>query len=90
MGQVNFEGLTKEWVPFDEIVPDFSRSKVYQVQNIGADKLIGLEVSEEPASDNPAGNPVLPNEVWTYEPEAGTMLYLRAFSNTCSVNITSK
>ena len=90
MGQVNFEGLTKEWKPFNEIVPEFSRSKTYQVQNKGADVLIGLEVAETPSAKNPAGNSVVPNEVWTYEPEADTMLYLRAFNSSCSVNITSK
>lgn len=91
MAQDVFEkNIGEEWVPFTDIVTSFSASKSYQFQNRGSAVLVALEVAEEPAADEQGGELVLPYEVWTYEPEADTMLYLRAFSNTCSVNITSK
>lgn len=90
MAQVKFDFLTDEWIAFPDIVENFDSSLKYQVQNRGADSLIGLEVSTQPNEQETAGDLVLPNKVWTYEPEEGKTMYFRAFNKNCSINITTK
>jgi hypothetical protein len=90
MAQDDFKQMTKTWVAFPTLVDNFNASKSYQVQNMGVDVLVALEVASAPAANAQGGNQVYPGEVWTYEPEANKTMYFRAFNQSCSVNITSK
>jgi hypothetical protein len=90
MSQEGFKKLTKEWVSFPTLIENFDTSKRYQIQNMGADVLVALEVAEQPTADNEGGNQVQPTDVWTYEPESGKTMFFRAFNRNCSINITSK
>lgn len=91
MAQDTFEkNIAEEWIPFTDIVTNFSASKRYQFQNRGPAVLMALDVAQTPAEDEQGGDLILPYKVWTYEPENGKTLYFRAFDKICSVNITSK
>lgn len=89
MAQEVFEhGLTKEWVALGDLIT-VDDDATYYIQNRGPDVLVALEASSAPASDNEGGDFVLPNVQAEYI--KGTQnLYLRAFHNNCSINITKK
>ena len=82
------KNLTRAWTSFADIVGTVDSSKTYQIQNRGYDTLVALESTGEPAVDNQAGDLILANHTALYK--KGTQdLYLRAFNQNCSINITS-
>jgi hypothetical protein len=89
MTQEVFErGLTKEWVALGDLITVESDT-TYYIQNRGPDVLVALQASGQPEADNDGGDLVLPNVQAEYI--KGTQdLYLRAFHNNCSINITKK
>lgn len=89
MAQIDFD-LTREWTPITGLVQNFDATKLYQVQNLGFDTLVAIEAAETPSANVRGCNEVVSGDVWTYEPETGKTLYLRAFNASCSVTITYK
>lgn len=90
MAQVKFKGnLTKDWVAFSTIIGTVGANINYQIQNRGADTLVLLESSDTPSDDTQSGVMLLPYATCIYK--KGTQdLYLKAFNQNCSVNITSE
>lgn len=89
MAQIEFTGLTRSWTPFATIVGTVDADTTYQIQNRGFDTLVLLESGSTPTASTQAGVLVLPNNTAVYK--KGTQdLYLRAFNQSCSINITSE
>ena len=93
MAQVKFEkDITGSWIPFTDIIGEVNYTGYYPFQNRGFDTLIAQEIEQEtptlPAANNSDGYLVLPNKTWTWIPEEGKNLYIRAFNSGCSVNVT--
>lgn len=90
MAQVKFKGnLTSDWTSFSTIIGTVDAGTNYSIQNRGADTLVLLESSDTPADGTQAGVMLLPYMTCVYK--KGTQnLYLRAFNQNCSVNITSE
>lgn len=88
MSQVDFETLSDEWKALSDII-SVDADTTYYLQNRGADTMIALESSSEPTANTQGGVVVLPYKTVTYK--KGTQdLYLRAFSSSCAVNISSE
>ena len=86
MAQIGFTQLTREWKPFADIVADIG-TKEYIIQNRGSDTLVALEADSTPAANNYAGVLILPNDCAVYV-KGEQDLYLRAFNQNCSINVT--
>lgn len=85
--QIKFENITTEWVALSDIIT-VSEDVTYFIQNRGYDILVALESSSEPSDDTEGGVLISPYIQAIYKKDEQE-LYLRAFSNTCSLNITS-
>lgn len=88
MAQEKFEQLIGEWIELSDITTVDS-SLTYYIQNRGPDVLVACEDSSKPDEDNRDGILVKPYKVLKYKVGADN-LYLRAFANNCSINITSE
>lgn len=86
MAQEKFEQLIGEWIELSDIIT-VDVDKTYYIQNRGPDVLVACEGSSEPVSEE--GVLVQPYKVLKYKKGADD-LYLRAFANNCSINITSE
>lgn len=87
MAQEGFEAnLGTEWVAITDFISVVANKKYY-IQNRGPNYLLSLESDSLPNSLD--GTIVLPYKVLEYTQGEGN-LYLRAFSNNCSINITSQ
>ena len=86
MAQIDFVQLTKAWTPFAEIVGTVG-TKEYIIQNRGYDTLVALEADSTPAANNQEGVLILPNDCGVYV-KGSQNLYLRAFNQSCSINVT--
>lgn len=89
MAQEAFEkGLTTEWSALSEIIT-VDADVTYYIQNRGSDVLVAVEPDSKPSDDNTDGLLVQPYKVLKYK-KGTNDLYLRAFANTCSINISSE
>lgn len=89
MAQEKFEkGLTTEWVSLSDIIT-VDASTTYYIQNRGANVLIAVEPDSEPSDDDTDGVLVQPYKILKYK-KGTNDLYLRAFANMCSINISSE
>ena len=87
MTQEAFEkGLTDEWTEISDIIT-VDADKTYYIQNRGADLLVACESASTPLDGG--GILVRPYRILKYKKGTGN-LYLRAFTNTCSINISSE
>lgn len=86
MAQIKLEKLTKAWVAFGDIVGTVG-TKEYIIQNRGYDTLVALEADSTPDADNQEGVLILPNDCGVYV-KGSQNLYLRAFNQGCSINVT--
>lgn len=84
MAQVNFSNLTTEWVAFTDITTPADDTDYY-LQNRGADIMLAVESAETPTTM--AGMLVKPYEVLKYK-KGNNPLWLRAYTSSCSVNVT--
>lgn len=81
--QVNLLDITKNWQAFEA-----DASITYLIQNRGYDVLVALEADSLPnATDE--GVMVEPYQVVEYK-KGSQNLYLRAFNQSCSVNVSIK
>lgn len=83
--QEEFIQLENEWVDIEDIAT-IQADDMYYIQNRGPDRLIALESETEP-TDEQDGVIILPYVQAVYR-KGEQKLYLRAFSNLCSINIT--
>lgn len=84
MAQVEVKNLTSSWVALGS-----SSGTTYRIQNRGKDYVIAQEADSAPAASNTAGIIVQPFKTVVYEQGTGD-LYLRAFSGTASVNVSTE
>ena len=88
MAQVDFQQLTNEWTALSDLIT-VGADTTYYLQNRGPDTLVALESSSEPDADSQEGVMCQPYKVVKYK--KGTQdLYLKAFNQSCAVNISSE
>lgn len=78
--------LTEEWVALDDYITVESDIN-YFIQNRGQNVLITQVASSKPEASDMDGDLILPYIQALYKKGTGN-LYMRAFNNTCSVNVT--
>lgn len=84
MAQVEVKNLTSSWEALGS-----SSGTTYRIQNRGANIVIAQEASSAPEAGNTDGIFVQPYKTVVYEQGTGD-LYLRAFSGTASVNVSTE
>lgn len=87
MAQEKFEHISNEWIVLSDLIT-VEADKLYFIQNRGPDKLLVIESSAEP-EETDEGILVEPYVVLEYK-EGADNLYLRAFDNNLSINISSE
>ncbi len=87
MTQVAFEKLTNEWVALSDIIT-VDDDATYYLQNRGSGILLAQETSEAPSNNDMKGVLIKPYETAKYKSNGGD-LYMRAYSSSCSVNISN-
>lgn len=85
MAQEGLSELSREWVALSDIIK-VDDDSTYYIQNRGSDMLLACEGGEEPTEST--GVLVKPFEVLKYKKNGGS-LYLKAYTATCTINITS-
>lgn len=84
--QIELKKLTTQWIAFSDIViPE--EGVTYMIQNRGSNILIAYESDVEPEEENNEGVLVIPYEDIKYTAE--NELYLRAYNDVCSINIST-
>ena len=86
MSQIALKELTEEWVAFTDITTP-QNNKNYYIQNRGPQNVIALESASEPETKD--GVLIPPYVQYTYQ-KGDQTLYLRAYSNNATVNITKE
>jgi len=86
MAQEGLTQLTKEWSVLSDIIT-VDADKTYYIQNRGSDMLLACEGAAEP--NDAVGVLVRPFEVLKYKKGTGS-LYVKAYTTTCTINITSE
>lgn len=86
MAQEAFESLTSDWTVVSDIIT-VDADTTYYIQNRGADILLAVESSAEPTTLD--GVLVKPYDVLKYK-KGTDDLYVKAYTSTCSINITSE
>lgn len=89
MAQEAFEkDLTTTWTALSDIIT-VDADTTYYIQNRGAGVLVVVEPDSEPSADDTDGILVQPYKVLKYK-KGTNDLYLRAFANMCSINVSSE
>lgn len=83
MAQVELMELTTTWTA---LTPE--SDTVYHIQNRGSDIVIAQEADATP--DDMEGILIQPYKTLVYEKGTATALYLRAYSGTASVNVSTE
>ena len=86
MAQEGLSELSGEWVALSDIIT-VDDDGTYYIQNRGSDILLAQESASEPTDSN--GVLVKPFEVLKYQKGTGS-LYLKAYTEVCTINITSE
>lgn len=88
MAQIEFQPLTTEWTALSDIIT-VEDDTTYYIQNRGAGTLIAQEGASQPDAENQNGVLITPYRIAQYK-KGSEDLYLRAFDQNCSINITSE
>lgn len=83
--QEDFQKIETEWVNVEDIVT-IETDVTYYIQNRGPARLVALEAESTPDEEQD-GTIILPYVQAVYK-KGVQNLYLRAFSDQCSINIT--
>ena len=88
MAQKDYK-LNNKFESIEDIIgSDFSSDITYYIQNKGVGILVGKESLTEPTNDDGSGKfcPVM--KEFTYKKDGSNVLYIRALTNYCDINIT--
>lgn len=86
MANVTLDALTTEWV---DATTEYSLTsgKDYLIQNRGADFCLALDSATAPQAEDVDGV-LIPNLMQAHYKAGSGNLYVRAYSGTCSINIS--